>query len=287
MKVRHFFWFVLLAGLTYVSLPFFYAADYTWKLLHPVCQESEIDGIEGRWVELTHEKDFVFNYWFVEPENGRILMLVGGRGGRLSDWQHEVEAFVKLGYGVVVLPDPGCNLSTATLGIAEKNQIVAVADDLNANGDAQWIGAVGFSAGASALALAVPQTDEINAVILLGNFADLQSEILYTPYPAGSVGWLGQHGVPFWYWVFTGYRVIDVNPMAAFSAYGNVDVLLIHGEYEVERTQAEKQLDVLQGYDHLNAELWIVPEAVHGMYYDAAGDEYLLHLLEFIDGNGG
>ena len=282
---RHLIWILVLAGITYVSLPFFYAADYTWHLLHPNCMESEIENVQGEWIQVEEAYSGSFLFWYVPAENGRMIVLVGGRGGTLSDWQAEVNAFVNEGYGVAVLADPGCNLPISTLGFREKNQITAVVEYLTDDKQIEWIGAAGFSAGASALALAVPEMDQVRMVVLMGNFADLKSEMMYTPYKVGSIGWLGQQAVSFWYWLFTGNKTSDVSPITAYKAYEGVNVFLVHGQYEVQRTQAEKQLEILDENESVNAELWIVPGAYHGMYDRVEGDIYLRTLIDFFNGD--
>jgi dipeptidyl aminopeptidase/acylaminoacyl peptidase len=280
---RHLIWLFVLAGLTYVSLPFFYAAGYTWRLLHPQCRETFLDTVQGDWRSVEDDEATSFSFWYVPPNNNRVVLLIGGREGTLLDWQPEIEALLDEGYGVAVLPDPGCNLHTATLGAQEKEQISAVVNYLTDIEQVEWIGAAGFSAGASALALAVPQTESLQAVVLMGNYSDLQFEMMYTPYQPGSIGWLGQHALPFWYWGFTGIRVKEVSPLAAYDEYKGVNVLMIHGEYEAQRTQAENQLTMIRNNKDINADLWIVPQAYHGMYYDAAGETYLKRVVDFFN----
>ena len=281
---RHLIWVFVLAGITYVCLPFFYASSYTWHLLHPLCRGNNIEDIQGEWVQILDADSQPFDFWYVPSESGRVVILVGGRGGTISDWQPEIDVLIEEGYGVAVLADPGCNLPTSSLGVREKWQIEAVGNYLSEVEQIEWIGAAGFSAGASALALAVPEMDQLQAVVLMGNFADLKSEIMYTPYKIGSVGWLGQHAVPVWYWIYSGYRVGELSPITAYKEYGDVDVLIIHGEYEALRTNAEIQIEVLQENETVYAELWIVPAAYHGTYYRTAGETYLSKLIRFFNG---
>ena len=277
---RHLIWICLLAGITYVCPPFFYAASYSWHLLHPVCQERIIENIQGEWIAV---EGISAGFWYVPADNGRVIILVGGRGGTVLDWQPEVDTLVERGYGVAVLADPGCNLPVSSLGIREKEQVTDVVSYLVDVEQVEWIGAAGFSAGASALALAVPEMDELEAVVLMGNFADLKSEIAFTPYKTGSVGWLGQHSVPFWYWVYTGYQIRDVSPITSYDTYTDINVFLIQGEFESNRTRAAEQLEVLLKNDAVNAQLWIVPGGYHGTYYRAAGEAYLKRLVVFFD----
>ncbi|MBI9049803.1 MAG: hypothetical protein JEZ00_10310 [Anaerolineaceae bacterium] len=280
LRWRHFIWMLIVAGVAYVCLPFFYAASYTWDLLHPVCQ---LDGQPIEEVQSVFWRDEEYgpvHFLYLPPQNGRVIIMVGGRCGSVQDWQTEIDIFKEYGFGFAILPDPSCMEHPASLGIKEKSQIMAMTTYLHTRDEVHWIGAAGFSAGASALALAIPEMPDLQAAVLMGNFADLQSEIMYADYPLGSFGWLAQRSVLCWYRVFTGYAANQVNPMEAYENYPALKLLLIHGEQEAQRTQAEIQYQVAKLGGAKEVQLWIVPDAGHGMYETVASEDYVERLYK-------
>ena len=56
-------------------------------------------------------------------------------------------------------------------------------------------------------------------------------------------------------------------------------LLLIHGEFEVERTRGQAQFAAAAQ----PKELWVVPGAGHGQYAQAQPEEYEKRILRFFD----
>jgi hypothetical protein len=245
-------------------IPFFSAAPYTWKLIHPACAVQQPLSPAMERMTWTDENGVRADFWFVPPQNGRVLVLVGGHNGTLADWQTEVDHFSTMGYGFVILPDPACNDLPASLGLKESRQVLAAVSFLRSRPEVEWVGSLGFSSGAAALLMAGPQMPEMQAMALIGNFAELRSEMLFQPSPFLSFSWLAQRSVMLWFPLFTGVNVDQVRPVEAYASLPPLDLGLIYGEQEAERTQALTQGQMAKEGSARSVKLWIVPEARHG-----------------------
>lgn len=271
---RKLVWGIFLLGCAYFLIPFFSAAPYTWKLLHPACAVEKPLSHAMEPVTWTDENGVRSDFWFVPPQNGRVLVLVGGHNGTLADWQAEIDHFSAQGYGFVILPDPACNDLPASLGPKESRQVLTAASFLRSRPEVEWVGSLGFSSGAAALLMAAPQMPEMQAMALMGNFADLRSEMLSQPASILSFSWLAQRSVMLWFAVFSGYDVDQVRPVEAYASLPLLDLLLIYGEQEAERIQADFQWQTAKEGSARSVKLWIVPGAYHGEIPPDSEDRY-------------
>ena len=271
---RKLVWGIFLLGCAYFLIPFFSAAPYTWKLLHPACKIDQPLSPAMELITWTDENGVRTDFWFVPPQNGRVLVLVGGHNGTLADWQAEMDHFSATGYGFVIFPDPACNDLPASLGLKESKQVLAAVSFLRSRPEVTWVGSLGFSSGAAALLMAGPQMPEMQAMVLMGNFAELRSEMLFQPSPFLSFSWLAQRSVILWFPLFTGVRVDQVRPVEAYASLPPLGLLLIYGEQEAERTQAITQGQMAKEGSARSVKLWIVPEAYHGEIPPDSQDQY-------------
>jgi hypothetical protein len=271
---------LLAAGSVYLAVPFIYAAAYTWGLLHPRCEFYAIPDIPAKAITWQDAGGHSSTFWYIAPQNGRVLLLVGGHNGNLDNWRAEVNTFYQHGFGFIILPDPSCDDLPASLGYKEQKSVLAAVDFIHTQPEVSWLGAMGFSSGAAALLLAAPLIPDLRAMALMGNYADLRSEILSTPYLAGSLGWLGQHSVLLWYRLISGVTAAEVRPVDAYAELPPLKLLLIHAQDEAQRTQAQMQWQQAQLGNGVQADLWLVEGAYHGNYHEAAGEEYLFRLEE-------
>ncbi len=271
---RRLLWGIFLLGCAYFLIPFLSAGPYTWTLLHPACEIDQPLSPAMERLSWMDDNGVQVEFWYLPPRNGRVLILVGGHNGTLADWQAELDYFSASGFGFVILTDPACNDLPASLGPKESRQVLAAASFLRSRQDVQWVGSMGFSSGAAALLMAAPQLPEMQAMVLMGNFAALRSEILFQPSPYLSFSWLAQRSVLLWFPLFTGVSVDQVRPVEAYASLPPLDLLLIYGEQEAERTQADFQFQTAKDGSARSVTLWIVPGAYHGEIPSGSEDRY-------------
>jgi dienelactone hydrolase len=177
-----------------------------------------------------------------------------------------------------------------SLGYREVDDLGDALDYLQRNPDKLavklgHIGVYGFSTAGATATMATARYSQIEALIAVGNYAtwaDLNPAL-------GSNTNIGVLlfglGVRVSYWLSTGEDSANLNPLGALAKIPPRPVLFIYGSVEPSLPGAREQLATIRAVDsHESAELWVVPGADHGGYFDAVGtDEVARHVLPFFD----
>ena len=259
-------WGILIQGLS---------ARYIWQLTHLPCpptpaarpgyQSIQIDGGDG----------LLLRGWWRAPQNGAVILLMGGAGSGRDSQLNEAGFLAAQGYGILTLEQRNCAGGTATLGYREAQDMRNLAAYAAAQPDVHWIGAFGFSAGGVAALLAAAEEPRIRAVAAAGNYVDLWQEINTPARPPFSLEWQIQRSSTLWYHLITGVSAPAVSPIRALPHIPPRPVLIIAGEKEAQNNHSQEQAAAAQ------AQYWLVPGAGHGEYAQIAPQEYAARISTF------
>ena len=141
------------------------------------------------------------------------------------------------------------------------------------------IGAMGFSLGAAVIILA--NNSQIKGLVADSSFSDLNALINVIFRNLGPFKWSLVKLIKVWVRLFMGADTGQVSPLRTI-AFLHSPVLLIHGtednEIPVDHSRQLYQAAVSAGKD---AELWLVPGALHGQAYYMDGEEYRRRVKAF------
>ena len=264
----------LLTGLSWV---------YTQHLLHPACLPSppERDGYQS--VELTTSDGITLDGWWRSPQNGAVILLLGGLGANRDTMLTEADIISEHGYGVLTLSYRHCAEETATVGYHEIKELEAMRDFALSQPETEWLGVLGFSVGGSTAIRGAARMPEIQAVIAEGNYANFHDELTAAHAPSLSMQWQVQQLVVLFFRLRSGISAREISPVDDLPAIAPRPVLLIHGELEADRSRAQWQYESASSPENANASLWIVPNAGHGAYHRLHPEEYEIRIVEFFD----
>lgn len=256
-----------------------WSALYTEKLLRPACSRAETlppPGFEA--ITLTTPQGISLSGWWHPPQNGAVVLLVGGLGASRDSMLPEAQILAGAGYGALTLESRACAGVPGTLGYAETAELQAMFDYAQPRSDVEWIGALGFSVGGVTVLHAAAENPGLLAVAAQGNFANLHDEITHTPSAFLSPQWQAQRLVLLFYQLRTGLPPRAVSPIDDLPQIPPRPVLLVHGERELARTAGREQAAACS-----TAALWVVPQAGHGQYHARQPKEYARRMISFFD----
>lgn len=228
-----------------------------------------------------------FKGYFVPGTNEAAVIVIpalnAGRDGRLR----EASLLARQGYAIFAFESRRCaGMGGVSLGYKEVDE---VADALvyvqsRPEVDPERIGVYGFSSAGATGLMAAARLPQLKAVVAEGGYGDFAEETL------GSGGWGGGtlsgvfetlvrwsiiHSYPW----LTGLDINQLSPRDVISQIAPRPILLIYGSREISLSGGQQQ----QAAAGNNAELWIVPEAGHGNYFEVAPAEYETRLVTFFD----
>ncbi|MDR3576992.1 MAG: alpha/beta fold hydrolase [Anaerolineaceae bacterium] len=122
--------------------------------------------------------------WYAapQPDNGRVIILAHGYAQNRQNLLPEAGILAQNGIGVLLFDFRGHGASDAamvTIGDRERLDLRAAVDFVSKQPGVTYIGELGFSMGAAALAGAAAQDAHIRAVVLEASFPSLQDELYY------------------------------------------------------------------------------------------------------------
>lgn len=263
-------WILILGGVSFT---------YTYGLTHPFCPPSisQLPGFQS--VNLITSDELKLDGWWYPPSNGAVILLLGGHGANRDAMLPEADLLINHGYGILTIEYRSCAGVQTTLGFQEVNDLGAMINYAQSQVGVNWLGTLGFSAGGVTAILGAAHYPEIRAVIAEGNYANLLDEFTAVRSAPLSLEWQIQRFVVLSYWLQTGIWPGNISPIHSLPQISPRPLLLIHGEYEEERSQAMAQFDASLP-PH---QLWIVPSSGHGGYLQAQPIEYELRIIEFFE----
>lgn len=264
----------LISGLSYM---------YTQHMLHPACPPSPPERAGFDAITLTTQDGLALDGWWRPPQNGAVILLLGGLGSNRDAMLAEAEVFARHGYGVLTLNYRHCAGAVSTIGYDEIIELAAMRDFALSQPETKWLGVLGFSVGGATAIRGAARMPEIKAVIAEGNYANFYDELTAAYAPLFSVRWQVQRLVAFFFHISSGVNPRIISPVDDLPAIAPRPVLLIHGELEADRSRAQWQFESASMPENANASLWIVPNAGHGAYRRLHPQEYDARIVEFFD----
>lgn len=189
----------------------------------------------------------------------------------------EAQFLAEQGYGIATVDYRACIGRTPTLGYREVNEFNALLDFVLKQPEVSWVGVLGFSVGGTSVILGAAERPEVNAVVAIGNYANLYDEMTAETAARFSPKWQVQRLVAAFFTLRTGISPRQISPLEALPKLKPRPVLLIHGEREIERTRGKVQRAAAGEH----AALWVVPGADHGEYWQLAPEEYAQRIIAF------
>jgi len=276
--------FGLVAGLSFAVILHLAAAwSFARQTINVTCQgeHTSLDpfGYTSQPVEFTSRDGFILRGWYTpgttHPEVAVVVL--SGYGGDTGWSTYDALVLADAGYSTLMFEHRSCAGQQPGLGYFEVQDVLGAVDYLDMRPDIDRIGALGFSAGATALLLAAVEDERIEAVVAMGAMDDLRFDTLGRP-PVKNLYWLGFREMILWMVeIQMGSRASDLSPMQVVDQISPRPVLFIYGEYEQDA-----------GWNLNNSasnprDIWIVPGTGHGGYHLVAPEEYTNRIAAFFD----
>jgi pimeloyl-ACP methyl ester carboxylesterase len=236
----------------------------------------------------------ISGWWIPRAGSRKAILMVHGRGeNRTTEFYNH---FLDLGAALNTFQGRGFNILMIDLrahglsggvnsgwGIGERYDIQAAVDWIKAHGfPASGIGALGASLGATSCVYATAEDPDISALVTDGAGVD--------EYASLQRGWKRSSGTPQLFFpaawlmerVLYGYDLRRLRPVDAMKRIPPRPVLLIYGLLELpadsdRRPQIQAALP--------DAELWVVPGAIHTSAYTKVPQPYLAKVGAFFEKN--
>jgi len=129
------------------------------------------------------------------------------------------------------------------------------------------VGALGFSVGGSAVALAAARDPRIQVVVLYATWTSLREEILFKDQDRHLAAFFTAIG-----YQISGVRIEAVRPETVIASIAPRPLLMVSGG--VDSDTPPWVMDRLFAAGRSPKELWRVPNAGHGGYFQAAPEAY-------------
>jgi hypothetical protein len=223
----------LAAVLTCFAVPWFLSQVFVHSVLQPPCRPdfSPPPGFEPVSIP-THDGLHLQGLWR-RPENGAVVLFMGGIGANRSAMLTEAEWLAERGFGSLLIESRSCQGRNLTLGYRESGDFLAMMDFARQQEGVEWFGLLGFSSGAAAAIRAAAQSPDIQAVVAEGGYATLPD--LLVPEKSSFLSVEGQlqrmnYAI---FWQHLGFWPGLINPLADLEKVAPRPVLLIYGEREL------------------------------------------------------
>lgn len=168
----------------------------------------------------------------------------------------------------------------STGGVKESKDILAAIEFLKDEKKFTKIGAIGFSMGGAAILMS--ESKDLDAIVVDSTYAtmDLILERLYAFFPgilkSPFVGLTKFYGL-----LFFKINANEVSPLNSIKEFES-PILLIHGEKDSQIPVENTRL-LYENSNKNRTELWIVPNADHGMAFALYPEEYKNRIIQFFD----
>ena len=262
------------------------SSRYVHQLTHPGCWHvqhgPEQAGIEdAQDLTVLGHDGLALSAWYIPPQNGALIILVGGLGSGRDGLLREGAAIADHGYGLLMLDQRACAVPSgvSTLGYLEARDLQGAVGWASEQPGVDHIAVLGFSAGGVTAILAAAADRRIEAVIAEGGFADLAADLSGEYQRGDLVARIVFLLNPLFFRLETGVDPALISPVRMLGAISPRPVLLIYGDGEADSAHARQQLEAAGD----PKELWIVPDCGHGGYVDAAPDEWQQRVVGFFD----
>ena len=236
----------------------------------------------------------ISGWWIPRSGSSKAIVMVHGRGENRTtefydhflDLGAALNTFQGRGFNVLMVDLRAHGISggvNSTWGIGERHDVEGAVDWIKNQGfRPAGIGALGASLGATSCVYATAEDQDISALVTDGAGVD--------EYASLQRGWTRSSGTPQFFfpaaWLMErmlyGYDLHDLRPVDAMKRIPPRPVLLIYGLLELpvdsdRRPQLKAALP--------DAELWVVPDAIHTSAYTKVPQLYLAKVGAFFERN--
>lgn len=270
--------FLLLS--VYASLAAYKAVDYTTTPAQAALDTSPAElGLAYEEVTFPSAVDAlsIGGWWLPTPRAQRAVILVHGRYGNRASLLPLARPLWEAGFSVLLIDLRGHGQSadaSASYGLREWRDVAGAAEFLVARGySGASIGAVGWSLGATSSLLALAKTADIAAVVSDSAYANgdpLLARNALKP------------GLKIALRVVRDVDVDRIDPARSMSALGERRVLIIHGALDSAVPVAHAEL-LENAAEPGTTDVWIAADAGHTQAFALHPDEYIEHVLSFLN----
>lgn len=218
--------------------------------------------------------------FYAPSRNRRAVLLVHGAGGDRNSMLPEARWLARRGYGVLSYDLPGHGESGGEIRWAEPERasVRAAVDWLSRNGgvDAKGVGALGFSLGGYVLVQVAAVEPRLSALVLSGTPSDPVDQVRF------------QHArysvfsqLPALFVLRQGGMDLSVRALDYVGRVAPRPLLVIGGEND--QTVPSNMAEALFRAAGEPKQLYIIPHADHGSYFERGGAAYESKLVEFFE----
>jgi len=258
------------------------AWGFIWILMHPRCSSKNLKaGAPAVEIWLQTGDEGQLKAWYTAPQNGVVIISLGGLEGALGDNLPPVRFLVEHGYGALQIDSRACARPAlpVTLGGREAEDVTDVLEFLHTQSEVKQIGIMGYSMGGVAAVRAAARHPEIAAVIAAGGYFNLGDHLIQAGNDEPNYRKAFLYMLTGAYWVQSGRNPWQISPIDDLPQISPRPVLLIYGEHDAPIGRAQAQFEAARE----PRELWIVAGADHGQYHQMAKQEYEQRVLDFFN----
>ena len=236
----------------------------------------------------------ISGWWIPRSGSSKAIVMVHGRGENRTtefydhflDLGAALNAFEGRGFNILMMDLRAHGLSgggVSEWGITERHDVEGAVDWIKSQGfQASSIGALGASLGATACVYATADDPDISALVTDGAGVD--------EYASLQRGWKRSSGTPQFFFsaawlmerVLYGYDLHALRPVNAMKRIPPRPVLLIYGLLELP-VDSDRRPQIKAALPE--AELWVVPGAIHTSAYTMVPQRYLAKVGAFFEKN--
>lgn len=236
----------------------------------------------------------ISGWWIPRAASTKAIVMVHGRGeNRTTEFYNH---FLDLGAALNTFQGRGFNILMIDLrahglsggvdsawGVGERHDVEAAVDWVKGHGfQPAGIGALGASLGATSCVYATADDPDISALVTDGAGVD--------EYASLQRGWTRSSGTPQFFFpaaqlmerILYGYDLHTLRPVDAMKQIPPRPALLIYGLLELP-VDSDRRPQIKAALP--DAELWVVPDAIHTSAYTKVPQAYLAKVGDFFDKN--
>jgi pimeloyl-ACP methyl ester carboxylesterase len=226
--------------------------------------------------------------WYVAPENGALVILLHGYGGNRTAMVWHAEQLTKAGYGILMYDERASGESEGayrSYGWEDPRDVGGALEFLNARADVDpdRIGIAGCSIGGQIALQGAAYYPQIGAVWADGPSTIRARDISKPTNPIFALLVVANYMLD---WMYEIKLDIDA-PTPMLEIIDDIaprPIMLVGGGMTMPFTGSEgDHLKLYKQYAGENADLWVIPEAVHCDGPVRRPEEYAMKMVEFFD----